>query len=76
MGVSDTSGLSPEQMEFDVGYGLVTHEGVGLLTTYGGVSLAGRTELGEWIDLSVEGGRTMQNSGAQHEIALYAHLEW
>ena len=55
-------------MEFDVGHGLVTHEGAGLLTTYGGVSMAepdshgyrlgGRIELGEWIDLSLEGERT------------------
>ena len=63
---SDTpSGLSPAQVEFDMGYGLVTHEGAGLLTTYGGLSMAGRgihgvrlggrIELGEWIDLSVEG---------------------
>ena len=27
--------LSQAQAEFDVGYGLVTHEGTGLLTTYG-----------------------------------------
>ena len=39
---SDTkSGLSPDAVNLDVGYGLVTHEGVGLLTTYGGVSPAG-----------------------------------
>ena len=30
-----TPGLSPAQVEFDVGYGLATHEGAGLLTTYG-----------------------------------------
>ena len=28
-------GLSPAQVEFDIGYGLVTHECTGLLTTYG-----------------------------------------
>ncbi len=84
---SDTKpGLSPAQVEFDVGYGLVTHEGAGLLTTYGGVSMAGpqshgyrlggRIELGEWIDLSVEGERTTQGSGAAHQVALYGHLGW
>ena len=77
-------GLSPEQVEFDLGYGLVTHEGAGLLTTYGGVSLArlasrnvrlgGRIEVGEWIDLSVEGERTTQGRGAEHQVALYGHL--
>ena len=28
-------GLLPAQVEFDIGYGLATHEGTGLLTTYG-----------------------------------------
>ena len=64
----------------------MTHEGAGLLTTYGGVSMAGpqshghrvggRIELGEWIDLSVEGERTTQGSGAEHQVALYGHLGW
>ena len=73
-------------MEFDTGYGLGTHKGAGLLTTYGGVSMAGpdsrgmrlggRVELGEWIDLSVEGERTTQGGGAEHQVALYDHLGW
>ena len=82
---SDTKpGLSPAQVEFDVGYGLVTHEGTGLLTTHGGVSMAGpqshgyrlggRVELGKWIDLSVEDERTAQGGGAEHQVALYGHL--
>ena len=64
----------------------MTYEGAGLLTTYGGVSMAGpdsnggrlggRLELGEWIDLSVEGERTTQAGGAEHQIALYGHLGW
>ena len=74
MGVSDTLGLSPERVEFDIGYGLVTHEGAGLLTTYGGVWLGGRIELGEWVDLSVKGERTTQGGGAAHQVALYGHL--
>ena len=81
-----TPGLSPEQVEFDVGYGVVTHEGAGLLTTYGGLSMAGpdrhgyrvggRIELGEWVDLSVEGERTSRGGGAEHQVALYGHLGW
>ena len=64
------SGLSPDAVDLDMGYGLVTHEGAGLLTTYGGVlpsgpqsygyRLGGLVELGEWINLSVEGERTTQ----------------
>ena len=66
---------------------MVTHEGAGLLTTYGGVSmmgphrhgvrLGGRIELGAWVDLSVEGERTtQQGDGAEHQVALYGHLGW
>ena len=85
---SDTPpGFSPAQVEFDVGYGMVTHEGLGLLTTYGGLSmlgpdshgvrLGGRLALGEWVDLSVEGERTTQgDGGADHQVALYGHLGW
>ena len=84
---SDTPpGLSPAQMEFDMGYGLVTHEGLGLLTTYGGVALAGpgrhgvrlggRLALGTWVDLSVEGERTTQGGGAEHQVVLYGDLGW
>ena len=78
--------LWPAQVEFDLGYGLVTHEGLGLLTIYGGLSLAGpdrrgvrlggRIELGEWVDLSVEGEGTTQGGGADHQVALYGHLGW
>ena len=67
----------------DRGWGLF---GAGLLTTYGGVSMAGpqshgyrlggRIKLGEWINLSVEGERTMQGGGAEHQVALYGHLGW
>ncbi len=79
-------GFSPAQVEFDLGYGMVTHEGAGLLTTYGGLSmlgpeshgvrLGGRLALGEWVDLSVEGERTTQGGGAEHQVALYGHLGW
>ena len=69
-----------------MGYGMVTHEGAGLLTTYGGVSmrgpdrrgvrLGGRLALGAWVDLSVEGERTTQGGGAEHQVSLYGHLGW
>ena len=73
-GETDTTpSLSPAQVEFDIGYGLVTQEGLGLLTTDGGLSmmgphshgvrLGGRIELSEWVDLSVEGERTTQGGG-------------
>lgn len=61
-----------EQVKSDIGYGSVTHEGAGLLTIHGGVSMAGRTELVEWVDLSMEGERTMQGDGAAHQIASTA----
>ena len=38
--------------------------------------LGGRIELGAWIDLSVEGERTTQDGGAEHQVALYGHLGW
>lgn len=44
----------------------MTHKGAGLLTIHGGVSMAGRIELVEWVDLSMEGERTMQGDGAAH----------
>ena len=75
-------GFSPEQFEFDIGYGLVTHEGASLLATYDGVAMAGsdsrgvRIELGEWVNLRVEGERTTQGGGAEHQVALYGHLGW
>ena len=57
-----------------------------MLTTYGGLSMAGprshgyrlggRIELGEWIDLSVEGECTTQGGGAEHQVALYGHPGW
>lgn len=71
-------------MESDLGYGPVTHEGTRLLTTYGGLSMAGpqshgvrlggRIELGAWVDLSAEGERTTQGGSANHQVALYGKL--
>ena len=38
--------------------------------------LGGRIELGAWIDLSVEGGRSTQAGGAEHRVALSRRLGW
>jgi len=47
-----------------------------VFTSYPGLDyrLGGRIELGEWIDLNVEGERTTQGGGAEHLIALYGYL--
>ena len=41
-----------------------------------GAELGGRMELGEWVDLSVEGECTTQGSGAEHQVALYGQPGW
>ena len=79
-------GVSPNRLEMEWGYGLVTHEGAGLVTPYGGLSMTGpgrrgirlgsRIELGEWIDLSFEGERTTQGGSAEHEVTLRGHVCW
>ena len=81
-----TRRVIPAQGECDAGYGVGTHEGAGLLTTYGGVSLmgphshgvrlGGRIAPGAWVDLSVEGVRTTQGGGVAHQVARYGHLGW
>ncbi len=40
------------------------------------MGLGGRIALGAWVDLSVEGERTTQGGGAEHQVALYGHLGW
>ena len=79
-------GVAPNRLKMEWGYGLVTHEGAGLVTPYGrlsmtgpgrrGVRLGGRIELGEWIDLSLEGERTAQGGSAEHEVMLQGHVCW
>ena len=79
-------GASPNWLEMEWGYGLATHEGAGLVTPYGGLSMTGpgrrgirlgsRIELGEWIDLSFEGERTTQGGSAEHEVTLRGHVCW
>ena len=79
-------GVAPQRFELDLGYGLATHEGAGLLTTYGGVSAAGqgaagyrlgsRIEIGEWIDVAVEGERAARAGAAEHSVMLLGRLLW
>ena len=71
-------------IELDLDSGLVTQEGAGVLTSYGGVSIAGpqshgyrlggRIKLGAWINRSVEGDRTTQGGGAAHQVAFDGRL--
>lgn len=80
-------GLGPEQVDLEVGYGLTTDEGRGLLTSYGGVSLAqagsrnyrlgGRMMLGEAVALGVETERQERFDGAaEHGAIVRGHLYW
>ena len=74
----ETPGLSPERLELDVGYGLSTHGGMGLLTPYAGLSMAGsgeggykfgaRLEVDHRLDLGAEGRRD--------EVMIYGRLVW
>ena len=83
----DAPGLSPAHFALDLGYGWVTHEGAGLLTTYGGVGMAGPESrdyrlggtlaVGACVDVSMEGARETRFSGATaHEIMLSGSVCW
>ena len=83
----DAPGPSPARLELDLGYGWVTHEGAGLLTTYGGVGMAGpdardyrlgvTSAVGDCVDLSMEGARATRFGGAAaHEIMLSGSVCW
>ena len=83
----DAPGPSPARLELDLGYGWVTHEGAGLLTTYGGVGMAGpdardyrlgvTSAVGDCVDLSMEGARETRFGGAAaHEIMLSGSVCW
>ena len=80
----DTPGLSPDRLDLDAGYGVVTHGGAGRLTPYAGLSIAGahaaaklgvRQEVGDRMELSVEGRRSMR-AETGHEVMLYGRLRW
>ena len=82
----EATGLTPDRFELDLGYRLTTHEGAGLLTTYGGFPIAGpgsrgyrqgvRLDMDEPVDLSLEGEREDRTGGAEHEVTLHGHLRW
>lgn len=80
-------GLGPEQVDLEVGYGRTTLEGRGLLTSYGGISLAqagshgyrlgGRMILGEAVALSVETERQERFDGAaEYGAIVRGHVYW
>ena len=82
-GQGDAAGLSPERLEVEWGYGLVAPEGAGMVTPYGGVSLGGpgvrgyrlggRIEVGELMDLTVEGERRERGAGC---CGAWARVAW
>ena len=75
-----TSGWSPDRVDLDAGYGLA-YRGTGLLTPYAGLSMAGsqsrawkagiRLEMGDRLDLNVEGRR-----GRGNDIMFHARVRW
>lgn len=77
-GLDRNGGVSPNRLEMEWGYGLVPPYGGLSMTRPGrrGVRLGGRIELGEWIDLSLEGERTAQGGSAEHEVTLQGHVCW
>ena len=81
----DTPGLSPERLDLDAGYGVVTHGGAGRLTPYAGLSIAGahaaaklgvRQEVGDRMELSVEGRPVDAGGDGATEVMLYGRLRW
>ncbi len=81
-----TRGWSPDRLALDAGYGLA-RGGAGLLTPYAGLSMTGpqaraykvgtRLEVGDRLDLRVEGRRSVRADGdAGNEAMFYGHLRW
>ena len=81
------AGLSAKRLDLDVGYGVVTHEGGGLLTPYGGVSMGGpgrrgyrlgsRMKLGQAMALGLEGQHeTRSGGGRTNSLMLYTRWRW
>ena len=94
-GQSNASGLAADnapataagRLEAELGYGLVTLKGRGLLTPYARVALVESTDqtwhlgtrlaLAESLNLSVEASRRQrEGDAAAHEVALRANLGW
>ena len=81
-----TSGLSPDRLALDAGYGL-TYRGKGLLTPYTGLSMARpsvrgykvgtRLEVGERLGLGVEGRRSVWTAGsARNDVMFHVRMRW
>ncbi len=78
----------PMRLEAELGYGFGAYGGRGLLTPYGGFSLAGegaqryriggRFEIGSSLDLSLEGTRhePANDADAEHSIMLNGQVRW
>ena len=76
------------RLEAELGYGFGAFAGHGLLTPYGGFSLAGegaqryriggRFEIGSSLDLSLEGTRhePANDADAAHSIMLNGQVRW
>ncbi len=80
-------GLSAQRLDLDVGYGVVTHQGAGLLTPYGGVSISGpgrrgyrlgsRMKLGKAMAMDLEGQHeTRAGGGRTNSLTLYTRWRW
>ena len=80
--------LSPNRLSLDVGWGLPTHGGAGLLTPYAGLSMAGsemrdyrmgaRMKTGSRMSMGLEGRRrkAARNTQAGYEVLLTALWNW
>ena len=79
-------GLSPDRFALDAGYGL-TSGARGLLTPYAGLSITrpsmrgykagARLEVGEQLDMGVEGRRSRWAAGgARNEVMLHVRVRW
>ena len=80
--------LSPNRLSLDVGWGLPTHGGAGLLTPYAGLSMSGsemrdyrmgaRMKTGSRMSMGLEGRRrkAARNTQAGYEVLLTALWNW
>ena len=80
--------VPPMRLDSEFGYGFGAFGGQGLLTPYGGFSLAGegsqryrigsRFEIGSWLNLSLEGERRepANDAAAEHGVMLRMQARW
>ena len=82
-GADEAPEFSPDRLNLEVGWGLATYGGAGLLTPWAGLSMAGsetrdytlgaRMETGSRMSLSLENRRS---KAAGYEVMLYGRLDW